>query len=323
MKGFSFYLPFIIIATLLKELSLLFIEHIEIAEFFSFSSYFLFQLTYVVLAGFIAYAIGDKLALLPGLLGGFLAIRYDQGFLAALLLGLIAGYMILVMKSIINKSPHQIKQTLTVVWIPLVSIIIIYATSEVLTLFMPQFSYYYETFFSGLSPIAGAIIATILACMMAYDLGGPVNKLAYIFAISTIGLTERNVLIPAVMLGGMVPTIAIGLYHMLFKHKFESQSQTKGINVLLSGVFFVSEAGLPFYYKYGKKVMIPSIIGSAVAAIIIGYKQVISFVPHGGLLMFWTTSNALVFIYSMIAGIVVSLFGLIILNFKNNEKINE
>ncbi|QWB95977.1 hypothetical protein KHQ89_00455 [Mycoplasmatota bacterium] len=326
MKGFSFYLPFIIIATLLKEISDLFPNHIEFSEFFSFSSYFLFQLIYVVLAGFIAYAIGDKLALLPGLFGGYLAIRYNQGFIAALLLGLLAGYMILVMKYLIKKSPSQIKQTLTIVWMPLLSVILIYATSEVFTLFMPQFSYYYTRFFSGLGPISGAIIASVLVCMMAYDLGGPINKLAYIFAISTIstiGLIEKNILIPAVMIGGMLPTMTIGLYHMIFKHKFEALSHIKGSDVFISGMFFVSEAGLPFYFKFGKKVMIPSMIGSVVSAIIIGYYQVRSFVPHGGILMFWTTSNGLMFLIAIALGLAVSFILMIIMNFKQDNKIQE
>lgn len=311
MKGFSYYLPFIIVAALLTELGILFSSYSDVSVFFSFTGYFVFQLTYIVLTGFIAFAIADRLALLPGFVGGILTLRNDLGFISALIAGVFVGYLVLGLKYVIKKSPRNIQQTLTIVWIPLLSVVITYLLIITLGLFMSSFTNWYEALFQNLNLVTLIIVCGILAMLMAYDLGGPVNKFAYIFAISTIGLGFSNALIPAVMVGGMIPPMAIGLFHLVNKNRFDAFKDKNGWSMILSGSFFISEAAIPFYTLYGKKVSIASLLGSLASGLVIGIFNVSSMVVHGGVLVFFTTSNIPAFFLAIVSGILVSFIILI------------
>ncbi len=319
MKGFSYYLPVIVVATILTEISLLVSAHPEMVEFFSFSGYMVFQIAYAVLAGFIAFALADRLALLPGLLGGYMVVRYDLGFLSAIIIGLFVGYLVVGLKYVIKKSPKTLQQTLMIVWIPLVSVIFTYLVIICLRLFMGSITNWYESFFPNLNIVALTVTCGILAMLMAYDLGGPINKLVYVFALSTIGLGVRNSIMPAVMIGGMIPPIAIGLFHLVFKNRFMELKEKSGWQMVLLGSFFISEAALPFYSLYKRKVVVASLLGSLVSGVIIGLARVTSFVPHGGILMFWTASDILMFLAAILSGVFTS-FIIMVFTTKNENK---
>lgn len=306
LKGFSYYLPFVIVGAILLQFRRFFNSNLEIYDFLSFSSFFVFQLSYIVLSGFIAYAISDRLAILPGFVAGIYTVRYNMGFLTAILLGMIAGYIIKYLKILIKSSPISLRQTLTIVWIPLLSVILIYLTAEVMTLFMPSVTTFNETIINEIPIIYVILISGILSGLMAYDLGGPINKLAYMLAISTIGLGQSNVLIPAVMAGGMIPPLAIGLYHMINHKDLHALKHMKGYQVMLSGSFFISEAAIPYYHQYGKRMSIPTVIGSVLTGMLIAYFHITSNVAHGGLYMFWTTSDPLTYLVIILVGIIIT-----------------
>ncbi len=307
MKGFSYYLPVIVVAAILTQLSNLFLTHPEMVEFFSFSGYLTYRVAYVVLAAFIAFALGDRLALLPGLVGGYIVMLNDLGFISAVIVGLLSGYFIIGLKMLIKKSPRILQQTLMIVYIPLMSVLAIYGVTLILELFMVNFTNYYESFFVNLNQYALSAVCAILAMLMAYDLGGRVNKLAYIFAISTIGLGVENALIPAVMFGGMVPPMAIGLFHILFRNRRVLEKDRSGLQTFILGAFFISEAALPFYQSYKKQVKSAALVGSLVAGLLIGIANVSSNVVHGGILMFWTTSDMLMYFAALFSGIFTTI----------------
>lgn len=306
LKGFSYYLPFVIIGALLSQLSQFFESHLEIYDLLSFSSFFVFQLSYIVLSGFIAYAVSDRLAILPGFVAGIFTVRFNMGFISAVLLGLLAGYMIKYFKMLIKVSPSYLRQTLTIVWIPLFSVIVIYLMAEVMTLFMPSVTLFNESVIHDMPIIFVILLTGFLAACMAYDLGGPINKIAYMIAISTIGLGNESVFIPAVMAGGMIPPLAIGLYHMIFSEDMRELKHVKGYQVMLGGSFFISESALPFYYQYGKRISIVSMMGSFITGALIAYFQITSNVVHGGIFMFWTTSDPLTYLVVMLVGIIMT-----------------
>ncbi len=317
MKGFSFALPFFITATLMR--TILLYTNYEFQGLFVNTEYALSSLGYIVLTGYIAYAVSDKLALLPGLLAGSLVATSGLGFIGAIMIGLIAGYIVLLLKLGLKKIGYNFKSTLTIVWIPLVSVVLIYFVYLGLNLFMPTFTSYYEQLFINLNLVSQVALCAVLAVFMAYDLGGPMNKFAYVLAISTIGLYMNfNALIPAVMVGGMIPSLTIGLYHMMNKKVFNESNNQKPWSVLLLGAFFISEGGLHYYHTYGKKVMIPSLIGAMISGAMIGYFNVLSIVPHGGLLVFWTTSKPWLFLLSIAIGTLLSLI-ILVFTMKENE----
>ncbi len=317
LKGFSFYLPFVIVGALLLQFSELFDFSHTVNEIFSRSSYYVFELSYIALAGYIAYAISNKMAILPGFLAGIYVAKYQMGFISAILLGLIAGYIVKYLIMVIKKSPIWLRQTLTIVWIPLISVLIIFLTSEVFTLFMPQVTLFNEQYLFDL-PLAVIIaLSSLLAMLMAYDLGGPINKLAYMIAISTIGLGSSNVFVVSVMAGGMIPPIALGVYHYIFKNRMQLLQTKISIKSITSGIFFISEGALPYYGIYKKKASIAVMIGSLITGGLMAYEGISSNVIHGGLLMFWTTSKPMMYLLVIVIGILISN---ILLLFLINDK---
>lgn len=318
LRGFSFYLPFVIVGALLLQFSELFDSSHAIYEILVRSSFYVFELSYIVLAGYIAYAISNKMAILPGFLAGIYVVRYDMGFLTALILGLIAGYIVKYLIILIKESPVWLRQTLTIVWVPLISVLMIFLTSEVFTLFMPKVTQFNEQYIFDLPLAVIVVLSGLLAMLMAYDLGGPINKLAYMIALSTIGLGSSNVFVVSVMAGGMIPPLALGIYHYIFKKRMDRMALQTRIKAVTSGIFFISEGALPYYHTYKQKASIAVMIGSLFTGGLIAYEGISSNVIHGGLLMFWTTSKPMMYLLIISIGILMS--NILLLFFINDKK---
>ena len=261
-----------------------------------------------VLAGFIAMAIGDRPALALGLVGGMMAHSGTSGFLGALVAGFAAGYIILGLRKVCEKLPEALEKIAPVLIYPVVGILIM----GLLMLFVvePIMGGINTALNNGLTSMGSSskiILGLILGGMMAIDMGGPFNKAAYVFGTASLAYqTEAGYMImAAVMVGGMVPPIAIAISSWVFKNKFtDNDRKTAPVNAIM-GLCFISEAAIPYAAGDPLHVIPSCVIGSAVAgALSMAFKCTLM-APHGGIFVFPVVGHALMYIVALLIGAIV------------------
>ena len=241
-----------------------------------------FGLMIPVLAGFIAMSIADRPGLAPGMIGGFMAAQGESGFIGGLIAGFLAGYIVVGLKKLLRGLPRSLEGVKTVLFYPLLSIfftgmIMFFVVEKPVALFNHVLSAWLE----GMGAANTILLGLILGGMMAVDMGGPFNKVAYTFGIAMIA---DGILMPqaAIMAGGMVPPLGIALATTFFGNKFTKQERDAGKTNYIMGLSFITEGAIPFAATDPGRV-IPSIItGSAVAG---GLSMVFGIglpAPHGG-----------------------------------------
>ena len=218
-----------------------------------------------ILAGFIAMSIADRPGLAVGFVGGAIAANGTSGFLGALVAGFLAGYIVLLLKKICNKLPDSLEGTKPVLIYPLLGIFIV----GVLMTYVvePPIGALNTVINSGLEGMNGAsavLLGALLGGMMSVDMGGPVNKAAYVFGTASIAAGNYNIM-AAVMVGGMVPPIAIALATIFFKKKFTEDQRKAGPTNFIMGLSFITEGAIPFAASDPLHVLPACAIGSAVA----------------------------------------------------------
>ena len=261
-----------------------------------------------VLAGFIAMAIGDRPALALGFVGGMMAHSGTSGFLGALVAGFAAGYIILGLRKVCEKLPEALEKIAPVLIYPVVGILIM----GLLMLFVvePIMGGINTALNNGLTSMGSSskiILGLILGGMMAIDMGGPFNKAAYVFGTASLAYqTEAGYMImAAVMVGGMVPPIAIAISSWVFKNKFtDNDRKTAPVNAIM-GLCFISEAAIPYAAGDPLHVIPSCVIGSAVAgALSMAFKCTLM-APHGGIFVFPVVGHALMYIVALLIGAIV------------------
>ena len=268
------------------------------------------------LAGYIAYAIADRPGIAPGFVSGAVAVFMGAGFLGGIVGGLIAGY---VAHSIGKLTvPRWLRGLMPVVIIPLVASI---AASGLLFAFLGRYvaavTVGLNEFLSGLTGASAIALGVILGLMMCFDLGGPVNKVAYAFAVAGLGAASIENQAPwqimaAVMASGMVPPLAMALAATVLNKKlFSLAEQENGKAAWLLGASFISEGAIPFAAADPLRVIPASMIGGAVTGAISMAAGVGSKAPHGGIFVFFAIDNFLMFVVAIAAGTVVSAFAVI------------
>ena len=269
-----------------------------------------------ILAGFIAMAIGDRPALALGLVGGMMAANGKSGFLGALLAGFAAGYIILGLRKLCDKLPEALEKIAPVLIYPVFGILGIgllmnFAVEPIMGAINTALN-------NGLTGMGGSskiVLGLILGGMMAIDMGGPFNKAAYVFGTASLAYqTDAGYMImAAVMVGGMVPPIAIAIASWVFKNKFtDNDRKTAPVNAIM-GLCFISEAAIPFAAGDPLHVIPPCVIGSAVAgALSMAFKCTLM-APHGGIFVFPVVGNAVMYLVALVVGTVISavLLGLL------------
>jgi len=263
-----------------------------------------------ILAGFIAMSIADRPGLAVGFVGGAIAANGTSGFLGALVAGFVAGYLVRLLKKLFEKLPEGLEGIKPMLLYPVIGIFLI---GVIMTYVVePPIGALNVMINNGLNSMNGAkaiLLGALLGGMMSVDMGGPVNKAAYVFGTASIAAGNYNIM-AAVMVGGMVPPLAIALATMFFKNKFTEEERKAGPTNIVMGLSFISEGAIPFAASDPLRVLPSCIIGSAVAGALSMAFNCTLMAPHGGIFVFLTVGHPLLYLVSLAVG---SVAGCVIL----------
>lgn len=255
-----------------------------------------------ILAGFIAMSIADRPGLAVGFVGGAIAANGTSGFLGALVAGFIAGYIIRFLKKIFEKLPKGLDGLKPVLLYPLIGIFLV---GVIMTFVVePPIGALNTMINNGLNNLNGVsalFLGALLAGMMAVDMGGPVNKAAYVFGTASIAAGNYNIM-AAVMIGGMVPPIAIALATLFFKDKFTAEERKAGPTNFIMGLSFITEGAIPFAASDPLHVLPSCVLGSAVGGALSMLFNCTLMAPHGGIFVFPTVGNPLMYLVALAVG---------------------
>ena len=338
MNGVSHMLPFVIgggiliaIAFLLDDYSINpsnFGMNTPVAAFFKTAGGAAFGFMLPILAGYIALSIADRPGLMAGFVGGYIAANgttfasaFDSsispvsgGFLGALFAGFAAGLIVLLLKKLTEKLPASMDGIRPMLIYPVVGLL---AISLLMFAINPFFSWLNGLLYKALESLGGAnsiVLGMVVGGMMSIDMGGPFNKAAYVFGTAALASQVESgyMIMAAVMVGGMVPPIAIAISSWLFKSKFtDNDRKAAPVNAIM-GLCFISEAAIPYAAGDPLHVIPSCVIGSAVSgALSMAFKCTLM-APHGGVFVFPVVGNALMYIVALIVGSVV---GAVLLGF--------
>ena len=262
-----------------------------------------------ILAGFIAMSIADRPGLAVGFVGGSIAANGTSGFLGALVAGFVAGYIVNLLKKIFSKLPESLDGVKPVLLYPLLGIFLIGVIMQFVV--EPPIGALNTAINNGLNGLNGAS-AVVLGGMMAIDMGGPVNKAAYVFGTASIAAGNYNIM-AAVMIGGMVPPIAIALATIFFKNKFTAEERKAGPTNFIMGLSFITEGAIPFAASDPLHVLPACAVGSAVAGGLSMAFGCTLMAPHGGIFVVPTIGNPLMYLVALVIGsfIACGLLGLL------------
>lgn len=259
-----------------------------------------------ILAGFIAMSIADRPGLAVGFVGGSIAAGGTSGFLGALAAGFLAGYVVKLLKKIFDKLPDSLEGLKPVLLYPLFGILII---GLIMTyLIEPPIGGLNTLINNGLNSMNGAsavLLGALLGGMMSVDMGGPVNKAAYVFGTASIAAGNYNIM-AAVMIGGMVPPIAIALATLFFKNKFTAEERKAGPTNFIMGLSFITEGAIPFAAADPLRVLPACVAGAAVSGALSMAFHCTLMAPHGGIFVFLTVGNPLMYLIALAVGSAVS-----------------
>lgn len=259
-----------------------------------------------ILAGFIAMSIADRPGLAVGFVGGAIAANGTSGFLGALVAGFLAGYVVKLLKKILDKLPDSLDGLKPVLLYPLLGILIV---GVIMTYIVePPIGALNTLINNGLNSMNGAsaiLLGALLGGMMSVDMGGPVNKAAYVFGTASIAAGNYNIM-AAVMIGGMVPPIAIALATLFFKNKFTEEERKAGPTNFIMGLSFITEGAIPFAAADPIRVLPACVAGAAVAGALSMAFHCTLMAPHGGIFVFLTVGNPLMYLVALAVGSAIS-----------------
>lgn len=266
-----------------------------------------------ILAGFIAMSIADRPGLAVGFVGGSIAANGTSGFLGALVAGFVAGYIVNLLKKIFSKLPESLDGVKPVLLYPLLGIFLIGVIMQFVV--EPPIGALNTAINNGLNGLNGAsavVLGVLLGGMMAIDMGGPVNKAAYVFGTASIAAGNYNIM-AAVMIGGMVPPLAIALATIFFKNKFTAEERKAGPTNFIMGLSFITEGAIPFAASDPLHVLPACAVGSAVAGGLSMAFGCTLRAPHGGIFVVPTIGNPLMYLVALVIGafIACGLLGLL------------
>lgn len=266
-----------------------------------------------ILAGFIAMSIADRPGLAVGFVGGSIAANGTSGFLGALVAGFVAGYIVLLLKKVFSRLPESLDGMKPVLLYPLLGIFLVGVIMQFVV--EPPIGALNTAINNGLNGLNGAsavVLGVLLGGMMSVDMGGPVNKAAYVFGTASIAAGNYNIM-AAVMIGGMVPPIAIALATIFFKNKFTAEERKAGPTNFIMGLSFITEGAIPFAASDPLHVLPACVVGSAVAGGLSMAFGCTLMAPHGGIFVVPTIGNPLMYFVALVIGsfIACGLLGLL------------
>lgn len=327
MNGVSHMLPFVIGGGILMAISFLaerFLGDKSLAfTFLNKIGSGAFNFLIPILAGYIAYSIGDRPALMPGMVAGLLASE-SAGFLGGLIGGFLAGLIINFLKKLCEKMPKSLNSVKSMLIYPVFGLLITGALMYfIIDPVFTGINNGLNNWLTGMGEINKVLLGALLGAMMAADMGGPINKAAYTFATGVFIGTSDGSFMAAVMAGGMVPPIAIALASTFFKNKFTENERKSAVSNYLLGLSFITEGAIPFAAAKPQLIIPISVVGSAIAG---GLSQLFGVsvpAPHGGIFVLpamASLNQVLFFILSFVIGSIVSAILLGIFKKKEIEK---
>lgn len=322
MNGVSHMLPFVIGGGILIALAFLFDDYsidpsnfgknTPLAAYLKTIGEQAFGMMLPVLAGYIAMSIADRPGLAVGFVGGLIAKMgatfanpaggsVNSGFLGALLAGFIGGYIVIMLKKAFSKLPKSLEGIKPVLLYPLIGIFLVAVATTFINPFVGAINDGLTSLLNGMGGTSKIILGVVVGGMMSVDMGGPVNKAAYVFG--TAQLAEGNFdIMAAVMAGGMVPPIAVALCTTFFKKKFTEKERQSGVVNYIMGLSFISEGAIPFAAADPIRVIPSCIVGSAVAG---GLSMALGCTlraPHGGIFVLPTIGNPFGYLLAIVIG---------------------
>ncbi len=331
MNGVSHMLPFVVGGGILIALAFLFDDYsidpknfgsnTPLAKFFKDIGGASFGFMLPVLAGFISMSIADRPGLAVGFVGGALAGTTGSGFLGALIAGFLGGYIVNFLKKASKCLPESLEGIKPMLIYPFFGILIMGFIS--LFIIAPPVSaingWMVDTL-KNMDPSARIFMGMIVAGMMAVDMGGPINKAAYVTGTGLLASGEFHVM-AAVMAGGMVPPLAIALCTTFFKNRFTESERKAGVTNYVMGLSFITEGAIPFAAADPLRVIPSCVVGSAVTGALTMAFDCTLRAPHGGIFVVPTIGNPLMYLVSILVGAVVGCVILSILKkpLKNGE----
>lgn len=271
-----------------------------------------------ILAGFIAMSIADRPGLAVGFVGGAVAANGNSGFLGALVAGFLAGYLVVGLRKIFDKLHKGLEGIKPVLLYPLLGILLIgIIMTYVVEPHIGGLNTIVNEALNGLNGASAVLLGALLAGMMSVDMGGPVNKAAYVFGTASIAAGNYHIM-AAVMIGGMVPPIAIALATLFFRDKFTEEERKAGPTNVIMGLSFITEGAIPFAASDPFRVIPSCVVGSGVAGALSVLFGCTLMAPHGGIFVFPTVTNPLLYLVALLAGSAVGciLLGILKKNIK-------
>ncbi|WP_329844604.1 fructose-specific PTS transporter subunit EIIC [Veillonella atypica] len=317
MNGVSHMLPFVIGGGILIALAFLF-DTFDPANAKNFGSgtplsAFLmkiggasFGFMLPVLAGYIAMSIADRPGLVAGFVGGLLASQGGSGFLGALIAGFAAGYLVLLVKKLVSGLPQALEGTKPVLFYPVLGVLFI--GIAITFIINPPVSALNEWLMNSLQTMgttSRVLLGLVFGAMMSVDMGGPVNKAAYVIGTGALATGEYDIM-AAVMAGGMVPPLAIALCTTFFPSRFTEAERKSGITNYIMGLSFITEGAIPFAAADPIRVLPSCIIGAGTAGALSMFFECTLRAPHGGIFVVPTIGNPLLYLASIAIGSVVA-----------------
>ncbi|HEP1413534.1 PTS system fructose-specific transporter subunit IIABC [Streptococcus pyogenes] len=307
----------------------------EIAAIFMNIGGAAFSFMLPVLAGYIAYSIAEKPGLVAGFVAGAIASNglafgkvpfaaggevslgltgVPSGFLGALVGGFLAGGVILVLRKLLAGLPRSLEGVKSILLYPLLGVLVTGFLMLFVNIPMAAINTALNDFLQGLSGSSAVLMGLLVGGMMAVDMGGPVNKAAYVFGTGTLAATVANggsVVMAAVMAGGMVPPLAVFVATLLFKDKFTKEERESGLTNIVMGLSFITEGAIPFGAADPARAIPSFIAGSALTGALVGLAGIKLMAPHGGIFVIALTSNPILYLVFVVIGALVSgiLFG--------------
>lgn len=334
MNGVSHMLPFVVGGGILIALAFLLDDYTinpanfgmntPVAAFFKTIGGQAFGFMLPVLAGYIAMSIADRPGLAVGFVGGVLASSgytfgnimnfadaspVSAGFLGALLAGFVGGYLVLGLKKVFNVLPDALEGIKPVLLYPVCGILLIGLIMLAVNPVVGAINTGLNNFLASMSGTSKIILGTILGAMMAIDMGGPFNKAAYVFGTAQLTVVnagpEQFAIMAAVMIGGMVPPIAIALATTFFKNRFTESERKSGVVNYIMGLSFITEGAIPFAAADPIHVIPACIVGSGIAGALSMAFGCGLRAPHGGIFVLPTISNPIMYFAALLIGSVV------------------
>ena len=335
MNGVSHMLPFVIGGGILIALAFLldmefagtakFGSGTPAAAFFKNVGGMAFSMMMPILAGYIAMSIGERPGLMLGIVGGFLAASGGSGFFGALFAGFIGGYLVLALRKMFSALPDSLEGLKPVLLYPVCGLVLMgVLMTYVINPPTAAFNNWLAATLASMSTVSKVLLGFILGGMMSIDFGGPINKAAYVFGTASLaaadGSAVSSAIMASVMVGGMVPPLAISLSTMLFKNKYTARERQSGITNVIMGISFITEGAIPFAASDPLRVIPCCALGSAIAGALSQYFGCSVPAPHGGVFVFGVVQNWPMYFAALLVGSVVAA---VLLGFLKKKVVEE